>query len=74
MALTKKRIKELKKVFFEEEITLYKTDFERKHGIEFEYILHDLFGHKIKSSELKEITEITIEVSEIKHISKWDHR
>ena len=31
--LNKKRIKELKKGFFIEEITLYKNDFERKNGI-----------------------------------------
>tara|TARA_A100001201_G_scaffold94235_1_gene81810 strand:- start:361 stop:579 length:219 start_codon:yes stop_codon:yes gene_type:complete len=68
--LNKKRIKELKKGFFIEEITLYKNDFERKNGIEFTYILNDLFGHKLTNKELEEIGEITLEVSAIKHISK----
>ena len=68
--LNKKRIKELKKGFFIEEITLYKNDFERKNGIEFTYILNDLFGHKLTNEELEEIEEITLEVSAIKHISK----
>jgi|LULV01.1.fsa_nt_gb hypothetical protein len=67
--LNKKRIKELKKGFYIEEITLYKSDFERKNGIEFEYILHDLFGHKLSSEEIEKIDDITLEVSAIKNIS-----
>ena len=68
--LSKKRSKELKKGFYIEEITLYKSDFERKNGIEFEYILHDLFGHKISQEEIEEIEDITLEVSAIKNIGR----
>ena len=68
--LSKKRSKELKKGFYKEEITLYKSDFERKNGIEFEYILQDLFGHKISQEEIEEIEDITLEVSVIKNIGK----
>tara|TARA_R110002020_G_scaffold221997_2_gene430310 strand:- start:6725 stop:6946 length:222 start_codon:yes stop_codon:yes gene_type:complete len=68
--LSNKKIKELKKGFYTEEITLYKSDFERKYGIEFEYILNDLFGHKISQEELEKIEDITLEVSAIKNISR----
>tara|TARA_R100000234_G_scaffold116925_1_gene94643 strand:- start:15903 stop:16118 length:216 start_codon:yes stop_codon:yes gene_type:complete len=68
--LSKKRAKELKEGFYKEEITLYKSDFERKNGIEFEYILQDLFGHKISQEEIEEIEDITLEVSVIKNIGK----
>ena len=68
--LSKKRAKELKEGFYREEITLYKSDFERKNGIEFEYILQDLFGHKISQEEIEEIEDITLEVSVIKNIGK----
>tara|TARA_R100000315_G_C5221290_1_gene133075 strand:+ start:1113 stop:1328 length:216 start_codon:yes stop_codon:yes gene_type:complete len=68
--LSKKRAKELKEGFYKEEITLYKSDFERKNGIEFKYILQDLFGHKISQEEIEEIEDITLEVSVIKNIGK----
>ena len=68
--LSKKRANELKKGFYKEEITLYKSDFERKNGIEFEYILQDLFGHKISQEEIEEIEDITLEVSVIKNIGR----
>lgn len=68
--MNKTRLNNLKNSFFGEEITLYKNDFERKHGVEFEYLLNDLFGSKLSDKELEEIQEITIEVSAIKHISK----
>tara|TARA_R100000329_G_scaffold123701_1_gene102216 strand:- start:476 stop:691 length:216 start_codon:yes stop_codon:yes gene_type:complete len=68
--LSKKRAKELKEGFYKEEITLYKSDFERKNGIEFKYILHDLFGHKISGDEIGKIEDITLEVSSIKNIGR----
>ena len=66
--MNRTRLEHLKNSFIDEEITLYKNDFERKQGIEFEYILNDLFGSKLSEEELENIQEITIQVSAIKNI------
>ena len=68
--MNKTRLNHLKSNFIDGEITLHKTDFERNNGVEFEYILNDLFGSKLSNEEIEEIEEITLEVSAIKHISK----
>jgi len=68
--MNKTRLNHLKNNFYGEQITLYKNDFERNNGVEFEYILNDLFGSKLSDEEIEEIQEITIEVSAIKNITK----
>ena len=66
--MNKTRLEHLKNSFIDEEITLYKNDFGRDNGIEFTYILNDLFGSKLSDEEIEKIEEITIEVSAIKNI------
>jgi len=68
--MDKTRLEHLKNSFIDEEITLYKNDFGRNNGIEFEYILNNLFGTKLSDEEIEDIQEITIQVSAIKNISK----